>query len=141
MSASGERPEVAARRQTDAIDPKRKSLQRLPQRGYKSSRLLQSWSLEGGHMQRRDVIAGLLATTAASALQAAEQNKVRRLAACSQNLIDFSTPPWAWLFDRLQQMGFAEGKNLIIDRYATEGRPDSYAEVARNIVQANPDVI
>jgi putative tryptophan/tyrosine transport system substrate-binding protein len=73
-------------------------------------------------------------------LQAAEQNKVHRLAACSQSLIDFSTPPWAWLFDRLQQMGFAEGKNLIIDRYATEG-PDRYAEVARNIVQANPDVI
>jgi putative tryptophan/tyrosine transport system substrate-binding protein len=92
-------------------------------------------------MRRRDLIAGLLATTAASALQAAEQNKVRRLAACSQNLLDFSTPPWAWLFDRLQQMGFAEGKTLIIDRYATEGRPDRYAEVARNIVQANPDVI
>ena len=92
-------------------------------------------------MRRRDLIAGLLATTAASALQAAEQNKVRRLAACSQNLTDFSSPPWALLFDRLQQMGFAEGKNLIIDRYATEGRPDRYAEVARNIVQANPDVI
>ena len=128
-------------------------------------------------MRRRDLIAGLshhcspdLATTAASALQAAEQNKVRRLAACSQNLTDFSSPPWALLFERLQQMGFAEGKtdhshrrprlqsraivsnpsffffffffyNLIIDRYATDGRPDRYAEVARNIVQANPDVI
>jgi len=92
-------------------------------------------------MRRRDFLAGLLATTATSALQAAEQNKVHHLAVCSQHGTDFSVPPWAWLFDRLRQMGFEDGKNLIIDRYATEGRPDRYAEVARNIVQAKPDVI
>ena len=45
------------------------------------------------------------------------------------------------LFDRLPQIGFVERKNLIVDRYATEGRPERYAEVARNIVQAKPDVI
>ena len=33
-------------------------------------------------MRRRDVLAGLLATTATSALQAAEPNRVYRLAAC-----------------------------------------------------------
>jgi putative ABC transport system substrate-binding protein len=92
-------------------------------------------------MRRRDVLAGFLATTAASALQAAEQNMVHRLAVCSSSMESFSTPPLVWLPDWLRQAGFAEGKNLIIDRYATEGRAERYAEVARKIVQGKPDVI
>jgi putative ABC transport system substrate-binding protein len=93
-------------------------------------------------MKRRDLLAGLLATTTATALRAAEQNKVHHLAVCSQFGLDgFSRRPWMVLFDRLPQIGFVEGKNLIVDRYATEGRPERYAEVARNIVQAKPDVI
>jgi putative tryptophan/tyrosine transport system substrate-binding protein len=93
-------------------------------------------------MRRRDFLAGLLATTTtATGLGAAEQNKVHHLAVCSQHGTDFSAPPWVWLFDRLRQMGFEDGKSLIIDRHTTEGRPDRYAEVARNIVQAKPDVI
>jgi putative tryptophan/tyrosine transport system substrate-binding protein len=44
-------------------------------------------------------------------------------------------------FQPVHQIGFVEGKNLIIDRYATEGRPEMYEEIARNIVQAKPDVI
>jgi putative ABC transport system substrate-binding protein len=92
-------------------------------------------------MRRRDLLTGLLATTAASALQAAEHNKVHRLAACSPEMESFSTLPWMLLFNRLQQIGFVEGKNLIVDRYATAGRPERYAEVARNIVQGKPDVI
>ena len=93
-------------------------------------------------MRRRDLLAGLLATTTATALQAAEQNKVHHLTVCSQFGLDgFSRRPWTVLFDRLPQIGFVEGKNLIVDRYATESRPERYAEVARNIVQAKPDVI
>jgi putative ABC transport system substrate-binding protein len=94
-------------------------------------------------MRRRDVLAGLLATTAASALQAAEQNKVYHLAVCSQfGMNVFSNEPgWLGLFNRLREMGFVEGKNLSVGRYATEGQPERYAEVARNIVQAKPDVI
>jgi putative ABC transport system substrate-binding protein len=53
----------------------------------------------------------------------------------------FSSLPWMLLFNRLQQIGFVEGKNLIVDRYATQGRPERYAEVAHNIVQAKPDAI
>jgi putative ABC transport system substrate-binding protein len=53
----------------------------------------------------------------------------------------FATTYWAILFGRLPEMGFTEGKNLIVDRYASEGRPERYAEIARNIVQSKPDVI
>jgi putative ABC transport system substrate-binding protein len=71
---------------------------------------------------------GLLAVATASTLRAAEQNKVYRLAVCSQGGMDsFATPFWMLLFNRLPQMGFTEGKNLIVDRYATGGRPERAA--------------
>ena len=92
-------------------------------------------------MRRRDLLAGLLFTTTAGALQAAEQNRVHRLAVCSPAMKFFSALPWIILFRRLEQIGFVEGKNLFVDRFATEGRPERYAEIARNIVQRKPDVI
>lgn len=45
------------------------------------------------------------------------------------------------MFERLQEIGFVEGKNLIVTRYATEGRPERYAEIAHKIVQGKPDLI
>jgi putative ABC transport system substrate-binding protein len=93
-------------------------------------------------MRRRDLLTGLLVTITASAVRAAEPNKVYRLAVCSQLGMDsFSNTFWMRLFNRLRQLGYTEGKNLIVDRYATEGRPERYAEIARTIVQAKPDVI
>lgn len=93
-------------------------------------------------MRRRDLLAGLLATTAtATAPWAAEQNKVYRLAVCSESDRFFAGFPWTTLFNRLTQIGFKEGKNLIVDRYVTEGRPERYEELARKVVQAKPDVI
>jgi len=91
-------------------------------------------------MRRREVLAGLAATTAASALRAAEQ-KVYRLAVCSPSMNQFTTSVWVLLFNRLQQAGFVEGKNLIVNRYATGGQSERYADVARNIVQWKPDAI
>ena len=95
-------------------------------------------------MRRRDLLAGLLTTTMASALRAAEPNKVYRLAACTHLGIDrFSIPGTAFprIFDRLSQLGYSEGKNLIVDRYAAEAHPERYPEIARKAVQAKPDVI
>jgi putative ABC transport system substrate-binding protein len=92
-------------------------------------------------MRRRELLAGLFATTAASALQAAEQNKVHSLAVCAASLEWASKNVWTSLFNRLPQIGFVEGKNLIIDRYTTDSRPEHYEEVVRKMVQAKPDVI
>ena len=93
-------------------------------------------------MRRREFLAGVLATTTPSVLWAADPNKVYRLAVCSQFGMDsFSNSLWMRLFNWLPQMGFTEGKNLIVDRYATEGRLERYEEVARSMVQAKPDVI
>jgi hypothetical protein len=43
--------------------------------------------------------------------------------------------------DRLRQLGYAEGKNLTVDRYAADGQPERYANIARNVVRSAPDAI
>lgn len=93
-------------------------------------------------MRRRDVLAGLLASVGASALRAAEPNRVYRLSAGNPfGLEFFSRPIWTHLFDRLSQLGYTEGKNLIVDRYTAAGRPESFAEIAGNMQRSKPDVI
>ena len=38
-------------------------------------------------------------------------------------------------------MGYVEGENLIIERYSAVGHHERYADLARQIVARNPDVI
>jgi putative ABC transport system substrate-binding protein len=38
-------------------------------------------------------------------------------------------------------LGDVEGENLTVERYSGEGRPAGYAELAREVVSRNPDVI
>lgn len=94
-------------------------------------------------MRRRDFLAGLLATTAASELQAAEPSRVYRLALCDAADVTHPFENWVWskVFARLAQLGFTEGKNLMVERYNANGRVEHYSEIARSCVQAKPDVI
>src|ERR1700752_5434583 len=48
---------------------------------------------------------------------------------------------WRAFFGELRRLGYVEGQILIIERYWADGRHDRYAEVAREIVERNPDVI
>src|ERR1700757_2203804 len=48
---------------------------------------------------------------------------------------------WRAFFGELRRLGYVEGQNLAIERYWAEGRHDRYADVAREIVARNPDVI
>jgi ABC transporter substrate binding protein len=48
---------------------------------------------------------------------------------------------WRAFFGELRRLGYVEGQNLAIERYWAEGRHDRYADVAREIVGRNPDVI
>jgi len=38
-------------------------------------------------------------------------------------------------------LGYAEGRNLIVQRYSAEGRAEGLAELAREVVRQQPDVI
>jgi putative tryptophan/tyrosine transport system substrate-binding protein len=44
-------------------------------------------------------------------------------------------------FHELRQLGYIEGKNLVVERFSGEGRVDHYPELARQAAARNPDVI
>jgi putative ABC transport system substrate-binding protein len=44
-------------------------------------------------------------------------------------------------YEELGRLGFAEGQNLVVERYSAEGRTDRYSELARDVVRSNPDLI
>jgi putative ABC transport system substrate-binding protein len=44
-------------------------------------------------------------------------------------------------WQELHRLGDAEGQNLIVDLYSGEGRPAGFADLARRVVEANPEVI
>ena len=44
-------------------------------------------------------------------------------------------------FEELSRLGYVEGQNLGVERYSGEGRPERYAELARDVVNTHPDLI
>src|SRR4051812_16589331 len=42
---------------------------------------------------------------------------------------------------RLQELGYSEGKNMVFDYRSAEGQPDRLPEIAAELVRANPDVL
>jgi putative tryptophan/tyrosine transport system substrate-binding protein len=43
--------------------------------------------------------------------------------------------------EELRRLGDVEGQNLTVQRYSGEGRPEGFADLARDVVRWNPDVI
>ena len=52
-----------------------------------------------------------------------------------------SFPGYRAFFSELRRLGYVEGKTLLVERYSGEGQIDQYGELARKVVQRNPDVI
>src|SRR5437588_7564831 len=48
---------------------------------------------------------------------------------------------WRAFFSELRRFGYVEGENLVIERYSTEGHHERYANLSREIVARNPEVI
>jgi putative ABC transport system substrate-binding protein len=44
-------------------------------------------------------------------------------------------------FKELRRLGYIEGQNLVVERHSGEGRAEHYAELAREVVRSNPDLI
>jgi hypothetical protein len=47
----------------------------------------------------------------------------------------------AGFFGELRRAGDIEGQNLTVERYSGEGRPEGYADLAREVVNRKPEVI
>ena len=100
-------------------------------------------------MRRRAFIAALGGAAAAWPLVARPQQPAtqRRIAifhpAIPTTLLTETGGGSAWraFFAELRRLGYVEGENLIIERYSAEGHHERYADLVREIVTRNPDVI
>src|SRR5207237_1359746 len=48
---------------------------------------------------------------------------------------------WRAFFGELRRLGYIEGQNLVIERYSAEGQHERYADLAREIVARDPNLI
>ena len=99
-------------------------------------------------MRRRDFIAVLMIAAVTGRAQAQQTGKVYRIAFAHPTAPvtdltqtsrgSFVTPA---ILEELTRLGYAEGRNLLIERYSGEGRAAHYPDLARQIIGQNPDLI
>ena len=98
-------------------------------------------------MRRRAFIAGLAASAITQAALAQQVARVYRIAVISPSVpvADLretgSQPNYRAFFRRLRELGYSEGPNLAIERYSGEGQSKSYADLAREALRGDPDLI
>jgi putative ABC transport system substrate-binding protein len=98
-------------------------------------------------MRRREFIFGGAAGTWPFVARAQQSAPPRRIAifhpAIPTKLLTETGGGSAWraFFGELRRLGYVEGQNLIVERYSAEGHHERYADLAREIVTRNPDVI
>ena len=98
-------------------------------------------------MQRREFI-GLIGGVAVWPLAARAQQsaKIKRIAMVSPStkVADMRIGGdlmYGGLLSELKLLGYAEGDNLIVERYSGGGRGEGYSDLAREVVGTNPDLI
>src|SRR5947209_7997730 len=97
-------------------------------------------------MRRRDFTIGLaLAVVRAKPIAAKEPVRPHRMAiiipAGPVTMISETGPRgYRAFFEELRRLGHIEGQNLVVERYSGEGQPESFADLAREVVSRNPDV-
>jgi putative ABC transport system substrate-binding protein len=98
-------------------------------------------------MVRREVIVALLLAATMPRAHAQQVAKIYRVA-----IVSPATPTaeltetgslafYSAFFQKLRQLSYVEGQNLMVERYSGEGRIERYAELAREVVRGNPDMI
>jgi putative ABC transport system substrate-binding protein len=89
-------------------------------------------------VNRRTFVAGSLTLLAAPLVAEAQSaGKVWRIGI----LGNAPSPGWEAFRERLRELGWVEGQNLIIEAQWMQGRPDRLPELAADLVRLNPDVI
>ena len=97
-------------------------------------------------MRRRDFTTGLLLAGAVRKSRAQERIKLHRIAMIRPTgpvsiMTDTGHPLWREFFEDLRRFGDIEGQNLAVERYSGEGRPEGYADLAREVVNNGPNLI
>ena len=100
-------------------------------------------------MRRREFI-GILCGAAAAwplAARAQQSTRVYRLAIAHPSLPISALSETGGLasyrtfFEELRRLGYVEGRNLAVERYSARGQTEHYAELAREVVRTEPDLI
>jgi putative ABC transport system substrate-binding protein len=97
-------------------------------------------------VKRRNFAIGLLLAAAAQSVRAQEPAKQHRIAIVIPAgpialISETGDPFWGAILLELHRLGDVEGENLTVDRYSAEGRTAGLADLAREVVNRNPDVI
>jgi putative tryptophan/tyrosine transport system substrate-binding protein len=100
-------------------------------------------------MRRRDFSAGLVLVVAAGLAGARAQAPPKQpLIALvhsgipADQLIETGGVLWVReFFQELRRLGYADGRNLVVERYSAEGHLDRLADLARTVVSRHPDAI
>ena len=98
-------------------------------------------------MRRREFTAGVLMVAAMLPARAQPRTTPRRIAIFHPAIPVASLTEtgggsaWRAFFGELRRLGYVEGQNLLIERYSAEGHHERYADIARKIVDSNPDLI
>jgi putative tryptophan/tyrosine transport system substrate-binding protein len=98
-------------------------------------------------MRRRAFIAGILLPAMMRFARAQQPAKVYRIAIVhpSRPIAMLSEtgglPIFEVFFKELHRLGYIEGQSLLVARYSGEGRTERYADLARDVVSSNPELI
>jgi putative tryptophan/tyrosine transport system substrate-binding protein len=99
-------------------------------------------------MRRREFITlfGGTAATWPLAARAQQPAKIKRIAMAHPsdkvgNMTINGRRPFRALFEEFSRLRYVEGQNIAVERYSGEGRPERYAELARDVVNTHPDLI
>ena len=85
----------------------------------------------------------LASATSVRAQERAEQHRIAiiRPAGPTALISDTGIRFYRAFFEELRRLGDIEGRNLTVERYSGEGRPEGFLGLAREVVNRNPDVI
>ena len=103
-------------------------------------------------MRRRELILlfGVVSTASLAGLLAAraqQPRKEHRVAIVTPSdpvaelTLGGGNPHYEAFLQELRRLGYVEGLNLVIERYSGEGRTEHYAELVKEVVSRNPDLI
>jgi putative tryptophan/tyrosine transport system substrate-binding protein len=102
-------------------------------------------------VRRRDFTIGVLLGVVARTARAQEAAKRQRIAivvpaGSAADISDTGNDPirrreYQAFFEELRRLGDVEEQNLTIERYSGEGRREAFADLAREVVSRNPDLI
>jgi putative ABC transport system substrate-binding protein len=99
-------------------------------------------------VRRRQLIAALGGAVTLPFVAGAQQPATIRRIAIAHAVVPTAVmskkgdhPFYRAFFSELERLGYSEGQNLLVERRSGEGRTEGYAEVARELVNVNPDVM